>query len=150
MGHKFKASPQMKHLTALTLLVFAASFGWGEEVDWPLELTCVTPSEIFHLHLTGKPKTSWVRALSAYDGRNQTFKKKHVAKKAFNIKEIKIEPSHIRIRTSGGPAVARGSNLWIISRYTLQMHNAHTHPDRAPHGTCELGFRELESFKRLF
>lgn len=139
----------MKHLTLLTLLVLAAPFGWGEGVDWPLELTCVTPSEIFHLYLSGKPKTSWVRALSAYDERNQPFKKKHVTKKVFNIQEIKIEPSHIRI-ANGGTSFSRGQNYWIISRYTLQMHNVMNFPHRAPHGTCELGFRELESFKRLF
>ena len=141
----------MKHVNLLILLVLAAPFGWGEEVDWPLELTCVTPSEIFHLHLSGATETSWVRPLSAYDGMDQTFKKKQVGQKVFNIKSIDVETGHLRVRMESGFGTTRGDNLWIISRFTLQMHNAYSSlTSRAPHGACELGFRELESFKRLF
>ena len=140
----------MKHVNLLILLVLAAPFGWGEEVDWPLELTCVTPSEIFHLHLSGATETSWVRPLSAYDGMDQTFKKKQVGQKVFNIKSINVETGHLRVRMESGFGSARGDNLWVISRFTLQMHNAYNILSRAPHGACEMGFRDLESFKRLF
>lgn len=136
----------MKLLTLLTLLVFAAPFGWGEELDWPLEFTCVTPSDIFHLHLSGETETSWVRPLSAYDGIDEPFKKKQIGQKVYKIKDIDVETSHLRVRMASGFGSTRGHNLWIISRFTPQMHNAF----KTSHGTCELGVRDLESFKRAF
>ena len=139
----------MKYLT-LAILVALAPLSWADnEIEWPLELTCITPGEIFQLHLTGQPKTSWVMPLAVPGGKDQTFKEKDLSQRLYKIKRIQYSKHNLRIVQPRG---ASNSNIWVISRYTLQLLNAiNPGPSlRTPHGSCELCLLGLDAFERKF
>ena len=146
----------MKHLTLLTLLVLTAPFGWSEKkdgVEWPIELTCFTPAEVFHLYLSGDYQTSWVMPLVFIDEADSTFRNDQQGKQVFKIRAVNVASNYISVamQSSRINPRARGNNRWIISRYNLEMYNAlYFPPNKSHHGKCELGFRDLESFKRVF
>ena len=135
-----------------TMLLALAPLCWAEnEIEWPLELTCITPGEIFQLHLTGQPRTSWVMPLLVTDGRLQTFKEKDVLQKLYKIKEIQYSPHNVRILQPRGVLTQTG-NYWVISRYTMQLLNGMNGGAslRAAHGSCEFGLLGLDAFQRKF
>ena len=141
----------MRYLITTTLLALAP-LCWAEhEIEWPLELTCITPGEIFQLHLTGQPKTSWAMPLLVTDGRRQPFKEEDVLQKLYKIEEIQYSPHNVRIlQPSRG--LTKNGNYWVISRYTMQLLNGVNGGAalRAAHGSCELGLLGLDAFQRKF
>ena len=142
----------MKHL-ALSIMLALAPLCWAEsEIEWPLELTCITPGEIFQLHLTGEPKTSWVMPLMVTDGPLQPFREKQVFQKIFRINLIEEFPHNLRVSVEAKGLLKGNGSWWVISPYTLLLNNAAS-PGlslRAPHGSCELGLLGLDAFERKF
>ena len=69
----------MKYLVT-TILLALATLSWGEEDNpFPVDLTCEVGANIFHLHLTGDKKTSWVEPKTDVSPSNQRFfDKKHL------------------------------------------------------------------------
>jgi len=127
----------MKKLLALLLLSPLVA---GEELEYPVELTCELGAKIIYVYLAEDISKSWIKHI---DKSSLVFEeKKRKGMKLTKFKKLEVDKDTIKILVKDiGPGVGVNNRYRLhINRYTLKASSELV--TRTDSGKCFKGFKE--------
>ena len=129
----------MKKLLALLLL---SPFIAGEEVEYPIELTCIGGAQIVYIHLTKNQEGSWIKLLNANLAMTKQSNKK-INNTKIELKKYKINEDLIIFKKFIGTGLARVFHKFEINRKTGEGIMGSTGSGASFRARCSRGITEF-------